>query len=255
LGLVVVQQGAYSQAEAYYQEALAQARRIGHRAHICKILANLGDLCELRGDYVQAERYCQEGVELARQIGLRYSLAALLLHLGFAIGQQGDTYQRANACFQECLEIAQQLRHGGGLSLPALRLSRLISTMYLLWGEIHFKYQNLDAAASAFGEVLRSTDESEQEQYEQGESGLGQAVALTAVMELDCGLKALALYGLARIAGIRGRTADARRLGRECTTILESLGHNKAREVRQWLTTISASDQQEEWDNYMLKEP
>src|SRR5436305_569361 len=132
LGLVAVQQGAYSQAEAYYLEALAQARRIGHRAHICTLLTNLADLSELRGDYTDAEKYCQEGVELAKQIGLRHSLAALLIHLGYAIGQRGGTYCIANSYFHESFELVQQLGE-----------SRLTNTMYVLWGELHLKYQYL----------------------------------------------------------------------------------------------------------------
>ena len=61
--------------------------------------------------------------------------------------------------------------------------------------------------------------------------------------EQDLVLKALAQYGVARIALLRGASADAHRLGEECVTILESLGHSKAHEVRQWLANISVSDQ------------
>jgi tetratricopeptide (TPR) repeat protein len=263
-GLIAVQQGAYTQAEAYYQEALAQARRIGHRAHICTLLTHLGELSELRGNYAQAERYCQEGVELARQIGLRDSQAALLLHLGYVVGLQGGTYQRANTCFQECLEIVQQLRrscydHKGseqsqGASFPSLptsRLSRLINTLSVFWGEIHLKYQNLDAAASAFNAVLQAADEHGRGQYPgatEQDLGLGtqaedeQAQGPIAT-EQDLGLRAQAQYGLARIAALRGAITEALRLGEECATTLTRLRHYKAREVRQWLTTISASEQ------------
>jgi hypothetical protein len=191
---------------------------------------NLGDLSELRGDYVQAERYCQEGVQLARQMGLRHSLVALLLRLGYAIGQQGGTYRRANTCFQECLEIVQQLHKDN-----VLRLSRLTNSMYVFWGEIHLKYQYLDAAISAFDEVLRSTDESGQRQSEG-------TVPLPTPMEQDLVLRAQAQYGLARIAALHGATTEAHRLGEECATTLERLEHRKALEVRQWLTTISVSD-------------
>jgi tetratricopeptide (TPR) repeat protein/transcriptional regulator with XRE-family HTH domain len=227
LGLIAVQQRAYSQAEAYYQEALAQARRIGHRAHICTLLTNLGYLSELRGDYIQVERYCQEGVELARQMGLRHRLVALLPHLGYAVGQQGGTYQRANTYFQECLQIVQQLRRNS-----VLHLSRLIDAMYIFWGEIHLKYQYLDAATSAFAEVLQSARESEQAQGKEVSEG-------PTSREQDPGLRALAQYGLARIATLHGAITEAHRLGEECAMALEKLGHCKASEVRQWLATVS----------------
>jgi tetratricopeptide (TPR) repeat protein len=223
LGLIAVGQGAYSQAEAYYLEALAQAHRIGHRAHICTLLTHLGELSALRGNYRQAERYCQEGVELARQIGLRQSLATLQLYLGYAIGQQGENYHRANTCFEECHEILQQLRKAVGVvpgtdPVPCVcPLSKLINTMHVFWGETHLKYHNLDAATSAFNKALRSVDVSEQ----------------------DATLQAQARYGLARIAALQGAITEAYRLGQECATTLEKLGHGKTREVRQWLTTIS----------------
>jgi tetratricopeptide (TPR) repeat protein/transcriptional regulator with XRE-family HTH domain len=171
LGLIAVEHKIYTQAEAYYLEALAQARRIGHRAHICMFLTNLGKLSKLRGDYTQAERYLQEGVELAKQMGLRHPLATLLLHLGYVIGQQEAGYYRANTCFQECFELVQQLGE-----------PRLIHTMYLFWGEIHLKYRHLEAATSAFDEVLKSISDTGQESS----------------------LKAQALYGMARIAELRG---------------------------------------------------
>ncbi len=242
LGLIAMEQGAYSLAEAYYQEALAQARRIGHRAHICTLLTNLGHLSMLRSDYAQVERYCQEGVELARQLGLRHRLVALLPQLGYAIGQQRETYHRANTYFQECLEIIQQLRRDS-----ALHLSRLIDAMYVFWGEIHLKYQYLDAATSAFAEVLQSADESEQATVgtgsAQGTIPTAAPVRLPTPTGQDPGLRAQAQYGLARIAALRGATAEAYHLGEECATTLERLGHSKAREVRQWLTTISALGQ------------
>jgi hypothetical protein len=55
-------------------------------------------------------------------------------------------------------------------------------------------------------------------------------------------LRALAQYGLARIAALHGAITEAYRLGEECAAILEGLGHSKAREVRQWLATISVSE-------------
>ena len=226
LGLIAVQQGAYSQAEAYYQEALAQVRRIGHRAHICTLLAHLAEISELRGDYALAERYCQEGVELARQMGLRQNLAILLLHLGHAIGQQGDTYHRANTCFQECFGIVQHLHKDN-----TLYQSRLINAMYVSWGEIHLKYQHLDAAASAFNEVLQATKSIQAKE----------TIPLSLPTEQDPVLRAQAQYGLAQIAALHGSITEAHRLGEECAATLEGLGHGKAREVRQWLTTITIS--------------
>ncbi len=204
LGAIAHYRGYYDQAEAYFQEGLAIVRQIGHRAQICSLLANLGAVLTVQGDYTQAERYLQEGVELARQLGNWDSLPLLLTNLSKAIGLQGD-YDRANVYLQESMELA---RHLGS--------PWLIGNIFKHWGEIHLKYQQLDAAASAFHEVLTLTSGSRQ----------------------DPQLISWAQYGLAKIAALRGDFMEARRLGTDTMAILEAMGHHKAKEIREWLHSL-----------------
>ncbi len=205
LGAIAYYRGQDEQAEAHFEEGLAIARQIGHRAQICRLLANLGAPLAAKGDYAQAERYLQEGVDLARELGNRDSLPFLLMNLGGAIGQQGD-YSRANACFEEGVEVA---RHVGS--------PWLISAVLRDWGDIHLKYQQLDAAAAALNEVLTLTNSSGQDPY----------------------LIAQAEYGLAQIAALRGDISEARRLGTASMKTFEDLGHSKADEVSNWLQSLT----------------
>jgi tetratricopeptide (TPR) repeat protein len=204
LGGIAGYQGKYNQAETAFQEALALARQIGHRAQICRILSNLGELTILQGDCAQAECYLQEGLELARQLGSQTDLPYLLMNLGNAVGQQGD-YNRANAYLQESVELA---RRQGALWDLGFTLAT--------WGEIHLQYQQVEAATSAFDEVLALNNDAERDPH----------------------LLARAQYGLAQILALRGEISEARRLGQESLVTLEALKHFKAGEVRQWLHSL-----------------
>jgi tetratricopeptide (TPR) repeat protein/transcriptional regulator with XRE-family HTH domain len=205
LGAIAYYRGQDEQAQAYFEEGLAIARQIGHRAQICRLLANLGAPLTGQGDYARAEQYLQEGVNLARELGDRDSLPFLLMNLGGAIGQQGD-YNRANACFQEGIEVARQLGSPW-----------LISAILRDWGDIHLKYQQLDAAAAAFNEVLTLINSPGQDPY----------------------LIAQAEHGLAQIAALRGDLVEAYRLGIDSIKRFEMLGHSKANEIRKWLQSLS----------------
>ena len=144
-------------------------------------------------------------MELARELGDRDSLPFLLMNLGGVIGQQGD-YSRANACFEEGLEVARQLGSPW-----------LISAILRDWGDIHLKYQQLDAAAAAFNEVLSLTNSSGQDPY----------------------LIAQAEHGLAQIAALRGDITEAHRLGTNSMKAFAALGHSKADEISEWLQSLA----------------
>lgn len=92
----------------------------------------------------------------------------------------------------------------------------LIGNILKHWGEIHLKYQQLDAAAAAFHEVLTLTSGSRQ----------------------DPQLIVWAQYGLAKIAALRGDFMEARRLGTDTLAILEAMGHHQTKEIRAWLHSL-----------------
>jgi hypothetical protein len=125
--------------------------------------------------------------------------------LGGAIGRQGN-YSRANACIQESIEIARQI------GTPWHINGALVES-----GELHLRYQQLNAAMAAFSEVLTSMSNSEQ----------------------DPQWIARSQYGLAQIAALRGHIIEARRLGMDSAAILETMGHHKSGEVRHWLDSLT----------------
>jgi tetratricopeptide (TPR) repeat protein/transcriptional regulator with XRE-family HTH domain len=208
LGVITHHLGNYEQAEAYLQEALALARQIGHRVQFCRLLTNLGGFAIRQGDYTQAESYLQEGIELARQFG-HFDLPLMLMNLGKAVGEQGD-YYRANACFEESIELTR--RQGASWYMGAA---------LIYWGELHLKYQQLEAANIAFRKVISLNSGPEQR---------------------DLQLIAWAYYGLAQSAALYDDIAGARSLGTDSLIALETIGDSKAEEVRFWLNSLSKKE-------------
>lgn len=243
LGSVVDSRGDYAQAEAYLREGLALARQIGDREQICTMLINLGATAGEQGKHSQAEAYYQEGLVLARQIGDREQICLLLTNLGDVVGEQGN-YDRAETHFQEGLTIARQIGH-----------REWISALLINMGSIARKRGNHTQAEEYFQESSMITRQLGRPQmtaivlYEYGTLYLDQQRVdaaeasfremLTVLSKEDHDLLALAQYGLARVAAARDYFDAARKLGEESATALEAMGHNKAKEVRDWLNLIA----------------
>lgn len=211
LGTIVWERGNYKQAEVYLQEALTIARQTGHRKQICHVLAYLGQVLTFpfQDKYTQAKTYLEEGIDLARQIGDRSALPLLLMGLGATIGGQGD-YDRANSYFQESVGLSR--RYGSIWEMTAA---------LTVWGLLHLKYHHLDAATSAFDHILTHENTTKQ----------------------DPQFIAMAQYGLAKIAALRGDVEEACRLGQECLTGFEAIEHYWAEKVKDWLYSLPGFDE------------
>lgn len=210
LGAIVWERGDYKQAEAYFQEALTLAHQIGHRKQICHVLASLGLVLTFpfQDKYAQAKHYLQEGINLARQIGDRSALPLLLMALGATIGGQGD-YSQANNHLHESVELGR--RHG-----PAWE----IAAIFTVWGLLHLKYRRLDAATTAFEQVLTHEN----------------------TTKWDPQFIAMAQYGLAQVAALRGDVESSRRLGKECLAGFETIEHHWAKKVKGWLHSLPSTE-------------
>jgi tetratricopeptide (TPR) repeat protein/DNA-binding XRE family transcriptional regulator len=206
LGTIVWERGDYKQAEAYLQEALALAHQIGHRKQICHVLAYLGQILTFpfQDKYAQAKLYLQEGIHLARQIGDRSALPLLLMGLGATIGGQGD-YSGANSYFHESIELGRL--YGAAWEIAAT---------LIVWGLLHLKYHYLDAATTAFSQVLTHEN----------------------TPRWDPQFIAMAQYGLAQVAALRGDIEEARRLGKQCLARFEAIEHYWAEQVKNWLHSL-----------------
>ena len=82
-------------------------------------------------------------------------------------------------------------------------------------GNLYLKQRQWDSAASAFQEAFTVSQEIKSHE-----------------------MTAASLYGLARIAATQGNIAKAFELGQVSLRLFEALNHEKAIEVRQWLTAL-----------------
>lgn len=203
LGAIEGLQGNYSKAETYYREGLIQARRIGHLERISNLLSNLGDAVSEQENYEQAERYFQEGLAIARQIGHRELISLILLNIGVTLRKQGK-YSQAENYFKEGLDLARQI------GIP-----QIITNGLYEYGNLFYEQRQLEVALSTFHEILTINPEGEQD-----------AVAL-------------AYYGMARIANLKGDKEEAYKLGESSVVMLETIGNRKSKEVRTWLFSIN----------------
>ncbi|HEU5376179.1 MAG TPA: tetratricopeptide repeat protein [Ktedonobacteraceae bacterium] len=202
LGVVAVEQGKYQEAEVYLQEGLILARHLNHREWISAALNNLGDVDIELGNYLHAEKYFQEGLELARQLEHREWISLLLLNLGLTSRKQGN-YELARAYLDEGLALARQI------GIPQITAHGLYE-----YGNLYLDQQELGNAEIILQEMLRITPDESQD------------------------LIALAQYGLARVAGMKGNVAEAKQLGETSADILKAMGHRYAHDVKTWLYTL-----------------
>ena len=61
----------------------------------------------------------------------------------------------------------------------------------------------------------------------------------------DQELHARAYYGLAKAAALRKDMKEARLLGEQSATLLETIRHHKARTIRAWLSSLAAQEELE----------
>ncbi len=202
LGVTVAEQGRDEQAEAYLQKGLTIARQIGHLEWISVLLLNMGEMAVDQGNYERAQTYYPEALALARQIGQRELIGILLTNMGKLAQKQGN-YSKAGTYLLESLDLAQQIGR-----------PRIICVCLYEHGNLYLKQQLLDAAEAAFAEMLTSIPEGDQELF------------------------ALAYYGLAQVAAVKGNMQKARELGEVSVKALAVIGHRNAHEVRHWLSTI-----------------
>lgn len=243
LGSVERMQGNYAQSKEYLQEGLELGRQVGEKELTCTILLNLGVMAGEQGDYEQSTIYLQEGLLLARQLNHSEWISAFLNNLGDVAIEQGN-YEQATLYFLEGLELTRKIEHREWTSLllhnlgltarkqvnyplseqysqESLVLARQIGIPQIIC-HILYEYGNLrldqhlaDLAEKDFSEMLATAPEGGKD------------------------LIALAQYGLARVAGIKGRLEEAREQGEKSVIALENIGHRDAREVRSWLHVLS----------------
>ncbi len=115
LGDVALCQGDYSQARTYLEAGIPLLREAGDERLAAIFLGTLGDLISREGDSETALRYLQEALTLNRRANRIYDVANTLMRLAQTLDRQGDC-ARAHLCLTESLEIMERLEDQIGIA-------------------------------------------------------------------------------------------------------------------------------------------
>jgi non-specific serine/threonine protein kinase len=182
-------QGAYTDAETYYQEGLALARELGDQAEIARLLNGLGVVAMYQADYRHAERFCAESLALFRALEDTWGIATTLSNAG-AIAQLQNDYPQAQDLYTESLRLRRQLQDRLGMSIALVNL-----------GEVALRQGDYARAREVYREGLALC----------GELGAKAAVAYY-------------LEGLATIAGAQSQLVHAARLYGAAAMLRKAIG-------------------------------
>jgi two-component SAPR family response regulator len=123
LGFFLYSTGEYNEALELFAEALALARRSGHRRNEALTLISLGELLRDLGALNQAAAACEAGLALADDLGDAFLSAYGREALGLTLRWQGD-YAAAQVALDQALERAERQgseyqagRYGASLGL------------------------------------------------------------------------------------------------------------------------------------------
>lgn len=250
LGSIEIRRGNYGQAGAYLEEGLRFARQVQEQERTCTILLNLGVMFSEQGKYQEAMTYLHESLLIARQLRHQEWISGSLNNLGDAAFEQGD-YEQATLYFQEGLQIARQIGHQEWISFHLLNLGSTASRQKNFAVAERYLQESL-AMAYRMGipqiicHVLNELGDLHlaQQQKDQAEQDFRSMIATAPEGGQD--LLACAQYGLARALLAQERISEAMRLGAASAAVLETIGHRKGREVRDWHNALIARYQQEE---------
>ncbi len=111
MGQVELQRGNFDRAATLTVDALDLARRseTGDDAEspfVSLVCANLGQIALARGDLLTATAYLEDALRQQRVLGFAWGMGDTLRYLGDLAREAGDV-QRAIACYQESLGLAQ----------------------------------------------------------------------------------------------------------------------------------------------------
>ena len=108
-------QADYTEARAFYDQALEAGKTLGDRQAVAAIVRGLGTVAHGQGDCATALRCYEESLALCRELGDRQGEATALANLGLAAWQHGDA-TAGRAHLEQCLAQRQRLRDEVGVA-------------------------------------------------------------------------------------------------------------------------------------------
>ncbi len=171
LGTIGWLRGAYDQASAWHEQALALYRDLGDTRGIIMALYNIGVPYFYRGEFEKARLLFEESLTLARRQHDKQWIGLLSNTLGELARYQGD-YPRAQALIEQAHALALETQHIQHIGLTlnnlgllatrqgdyarAVRLHRDALELYRTGGEMRLVPECVDGLAAALTELGQS---------------------------------------------------------------------------------------------------
>lgn len=203
LGLIAMNRGSLEEAAAYVDKGFAVVRQIGHKEGECMMLNSLARMHLENGDAAEAERAARDGIQRCDALGYWELMPSLMATLGEALNARG-AYDDADGFLMTSLMLAHNMRRPW-----------LLAYANNVVGECMLQREDLTGAQEAFEEALRQAGPLGAEPY-----------------------SAVALFGLARIAAMRGEADAARDHAARSLAIFERIGHRYAARVRAFVVSL-----------------
>ena len=121
LGVVLLSQAKYVEAEPPLVQALAISRQVGDRAVEARTLINIGEVYRGLAQYDHALEVYQQALAISRQVGLRASEGTILNNIGEVYRNRGQ-YDQALSSYQQGMEASEE---GGDLAGEARTLNNI----------------------------------------------------------------------------------------------------------------------------------
>jgi predicted ATPase len=124
LGIPLMFEGYYAEAEVLFQESLNAYRELGLKAQALMPLNNLAVTVMYQGDYGRAQQLHEEALGLYRELQDRQGMAGSLGNLGDVLRYQGN-YARARQVLEESLSIFREARSKQDIAITLDSLARV----------------------------------------------------------------------------------------------------------------------------------
>jgi tetratricopeptide (TPR) repeat protein len=239
LGIIALRSYEFQDAYDLFSRALILARETTDLQQIARLLTNLGDTAHCLEDFEGFASFSEEAVRIAREIGDKRMLAMSLHNYSDALLCNARLEQAQHRCI-ESIALAKEF------DLPVILIHD-----YALLGRVQHLQGSFEAAESTLQSALPLAQSLTHERHAETRClfGLGElyfeqgryAPATDAFKRLgevangrQPDMLGQSLFGLARLAYVEGKMAQAAQLAGQSLSTLGSDKPKLAAQVRQW---------------------
>ncbi len=233
LGLLLLNQGDYEQAERRCAESVALYRELGDTVGIAWPLHHLALVALDQGEYTRAHSLFEECLTRFSEAGDKIGRAYSLCHLALLYNEQGE-YEKACSFAEDGLKLFRGLEHGHGISEALFCLVKVLIVSQGGKAVVHGLLEECLALARETGDELRMTDAlhvAARGALSQGDvatarSFIEESLAFSKAKGYRAGIiGSLAVFG--QVAAAKGDYAQAQAFYEESLTLAREMGFKR----------------------------